>query len=138
MSNEMKDWLNDEQKEKNYELCNKYPFIKPEDKSYDYSYTVLDNVPKGWYQAAIDFCEALIPVLNKYNLLNTFKVTEMKVGPYKEFLIFCDGFTEDSQEEIGNLIHKCWEDTKHACANCGKIQSSFIDGNLCDECKNEE
>lgn len=60
MSNEFKDWyanLSEDQK-KNYKLCMEYPILIPRrrfwgtaSEEYQYEYTELDGMPKGWRAA---------------------------------------------------------------------------------------
>ena len=73
MSNEMKDWLKDNQEE-NKKLIEKFPYLAIE-KDY-YRSTLLDRVPKGWREITIQMCEDLNEVLG--NFKEEFYIMEMK------------------------------------------------------------
>lgn len=70
----------------NKALIRKYPFLLPRNrftdeipKNYDYSYTELDDLPRGWRIAfGEDICKMIKKELVKYDALDSYKITQIK------------------------------------------------------------
>lgn len=70
----------------NKELLSKYPWLYPinswdsyELGNYDYSFTELDSMPKGWRLAFGDaICEEIQQELVKYDAVNTYRLLQVK------------------------------------------------------------
>lgn len=115
---------------KNWILINKYPFLMPQNihtgiipKDYDYSYTILDDMPSGWKKAFGEMlCEELTEELlrndnygNKY--LNEYKVQEVK-EKFGQLRWYDNGYPHGSQ--IPQIIDKYSVLSENICAHCGK------------------
>lgn len=114
---------------KNKILCEHYPFLIPTrwnldtmqyeiPKDYDYTYTELDALPKGWAKAFGEmFCEELREELIKFNALNDYRVEQAKekYGSMRWY---------DNGTPIGcntnEIIDKYSTLSENICAICGK------------------
>lgn len=73
-------------KDYNIELISEYPFLLPRDSffgeivsDFDYTYSLLDDMPNGWRIAfADDFLKELKEELVKFNCLNDYRITTIK------------------------------------------------------------
>lgn len=69
----------------NMELVKEYPWLCPkrtEDGSictdYDYSWTILDNLPQGWRIFILGMCKRIKGILEELNLVDKYMVPEAK------------------------------------------------------------
>lgn len=70
----------------NKALIGEYPFLLPRNrftdevpKNYDYSYTELDDLPKGWrINFGEDICKEIKDELVKYEALDSYRITQIK------------------------------------------------------------
>ena len=82
MNNKYKDWLRNQ----NYELIQKYPWIAPwnnwtqeKPETYDYEYTLLDNLPVGWVATfGYDLLEEVNKVLVDENMVKDYLLLNIK------------------------------------------------------------
>ena len=135
-----------EQKEldiiKNKELIEKYPFLKPTNvwtgepiKDYDYSYTYLDDMPKGWKKAfGVSFCEDLMAAMKKSpkyeEILKKYRILQVK-EKFGELRWYDNGHTK----EMGQVIYIYEHISTRTCITCGKINVPiYDDGWICPEC----
>lgn len=115
----------------NKELIAEYPFLLPRNvftdkvfESYDYSYTLLDDMPKGWKKAfGEQLCKELKKVLVEDNLLDDYRVTQIK----EKFgqLRWYDNY---GSEKLYKVINKYESLSEHTCIECGcsgKMQDMF-------------
>lgn len=129
------------EKEHNKMLVEKYPFLIPTSmwtsepvKSYDYSYTFLDDMPKGWKRAFGEImCEMIKEELIKHNQLDKYRVIQVK----EKFGQLC-WYDRNATNEIRNIIKDFEYISSFTCINCGKLNASII-GELwispfCEEC----
>lgn len=71
---------------KNKELIKKHPYLLPKYlwtdepiEDYDYSFTLLDDMPDGWRKAfGEQMCDEITAVLKRYNFLNDYRIIEIK------------------------------------------------------------
>lgn len=135
--------MNQRQKKKqvkiqNKKLIEKYPFLLPRScwsgkvvKGYDYTYTELDNIPKGWRKSfGILMCEELKEALIKADLLNTYRIYDIK-EKYASLRWSGSGATQ----EVYDIIDKYEYLSRHICIVCGKFDVNlFDDGWVCPYC----
>lgn len=70
----------------NFALVKKYPWLKPHNRQtgevpehYDFSYTELDEMPRGWRLAFGDqICEEIDQELRKFNFQDNYRITQIK------------------------------------------------------------
>ena len=122
---------------KNKQLVEEYPFLMPRDwedkplEDYDYSFTILDEMPTGWRNAfgeqmCAEIKAALGPDLEKYRI----EQVKEKFGELRWYT----NWTSDALEDI---IEKYAELSARTCISCGapatKISIGWISP-WCDEC----
>lgn len=125
----------------NRELIKEYPFLLPRnvftDKvsdTYDYSYTLLDDMPKGWKKAFGEkLCKELKKVLVEDSLLDDYRVTQIK-----EKFGQLRWYDNCGSEKLYKVIDKYESLSEHTCIECGskgKMQDLFgWISPYCDEC----
>lgn len=115
----------------NRELIKEYPFLLPRNvftdkvlESYDYSYTLLDDMPKGWRKAFGEkLCAELKKVLVEDNLLDDYRVTQIK-----EKFGQLRWYDNCGSEKLYRVIDKYESLSEHICIECGskgKMQDLF-------------
>lgn len=114
----------------NKELVEKYPFFKLDD---DYKYTMLDDMPKGWRKAFGDkFCEELLDAVKKADLLDDFKIIQIK-EKFGALRVYSNKYTD----EIFDLFNKYETLSETICIECGKPATKITLGWIspyCDNC----
>lgn len=135
---------NEKAKEKvvayNKALVKRYPFLKPyneytgkEDESY--TSTWLDDMPRGWRIAfAEKMCEELLPILEKVNYVNEYKILQVK-EKYASLRWYYGDVPEEISEEIAKVISKYEDISYNTCCNCGKPATYESKGWICPFCK---
>ena len=112
----------------NRELVERYPFLWPRDwhgnriseDEYDYSYTVLDDMPEGWRKAfGEQFCEELRNVLLKADYLDEYMVIQVK-EKFGGLRWYDCGVPTSIYSEIVDVIHRYEGMSEMTCINCGK------------------
>ena len=138
--------MNRRQKEKrkrieNKKLVEEFPFLLPRNrfsdkvpKKYNYSYTELDDMPKGWKKAfGIQLCKDLKEALIKSNFLNDYRIMQIK-EKYGSLRWYDNGHNE----EIGIILMKYEHISEHTCIRCGKINVPIYDAGWvspwCEKC----
>lgn len=128
-------------KKENMRLTKRFPFLIPHNRwtgkisdDYDFSYTELDAMPKGWRLAFGErMCEEIEDELKSAGRLNEYRITDIKEK--YGFLHWYDiGGTERMFREI---IPKYEEMSKRICITCGKPATKISTGWIspyCDEC----
>lgn len=105
----------EEVKQYNKELCEKYPFLEYDD---EYLGTWLDDIPDGWRLAfGIEFCEELRNELIKYDFLEKFRILQLK-EKYAEMRCYSNGYPAGSK--VDEIIEKYTDLSRTICINCGK------------------
>lgn len=126
-------------KKQNKELISKYPFLMPVNvwtgkplPNYDYTYTLLDDMPIGWKKAFGKLlCEDIMNELVESNTLNTYSIQQIK-EKYGTLRWYCSGGTE----KIYDIIRKYEHISEFVCITCGKVNVPVInDGWISPQCK---
>lgn len=111
-----------EEQIKNKELIDKYYWLKPisswtgeELSKYDYSFTILDEIHKGWKIAFGDLIAEDIQKVLDENDIKDFKILEAK-EKFGELRLYHNG----APEEINRIIHAYATASKNICFKCGK------------------
>ena len=132
--------VSEEIRKQNKELCEKYPFLIPSNHcsnekipEFDYSYTELDNMPKGWRKAfGLKLCEELKKELKKHNMLETYRIIQIK-EKYGSLRWYDTGNTDKGYK----IIYKYSNLSAKTCIHCGekatKITTDWISP-YCDYC----
>lgn len=134
-SNEMKDWINDNKKEReeNKKLIEKYPYLAVKEKYYEYTW--LDNIPEGWREIALQMCEDLNEVLEENK-------TDFIIGQMKEkwgsLQVYCSSMPEEIYEDIQEILSEYEDLSYHTCHICGKATNRRTTGWIYPVCKEHE
>ena len=127
--------------EENKKLIERYPFLLPRDgwndtvrEDYDYSYTELDEMPKGWRKAFGNMMmEELREVLVEENFLDGFRILEIK-EKWGELRLY----TNYHNDKIERIIKKYTTLSRNICIHCGKPDTHMTYGGwyspVCEEC----
>ena len=129
--------------ELNKKLTDEFPFLLPRNvftdellDNYDYSYTLLDEMPSGWKKSfGLKMCNELKKVLIETNCLDTFRIHQIK-EKYGTLRIYSN-FTNDKLE---NVIGKYEDLSASTCLYCGKPAEYVTLGwisYLCEKCAKE-
>lgn len=110
--------------EQNRYLIERYPWLCPylDDNGEipnDYSSTLLDLLPSGWRDLILDLCAELKVLLDKYNLVDKYRVAEAKE---KWFMLrWYDYLTDGSEmpQDIDDLVIRYEEQSQYVCMLCG-------------------
>lgn len=105
--------MNKEQN-KNKKLVDKYYWLKPYDDDYDYSFTILDEIPEGWKIAFGELlAEDIQKILDEENNLD-FKVSQIK-EKYGQLRMYNNG-----SQRIDDIIDAYSIASENICMYCGK------------------
>lgn len=129
-------------KEKNRELCERYPFLIPWNrftgkfiKSYDYSFTELDSMEDGWRNAfGLKMCEEIRDALIEDDDLYRWRIVQMK-EKYGVLCIYDNGHRPSSR--IPYIIEKYEKLSRYICIKCGAKATRMTLGWIspfCDRC----
>lgn len=124
-------------------LVMNYPFLLPLDyqgkvpKDYDFTYTEIDMLPKGWHSIMCDMCVDLLGYFKDHNIdPYAFHIDQLKekFGSIRLYysLHFEDKFDDEGIDEI---IRKYEELSEHTCCECGKEATLMSKGWICPYCK---
>lgn len=114
----------------NKKLLKRYPFLWPSDlfgmpipkRYYDYSWTWLDDMPRGWKKAfGKMLCEELRNELVKYHALRSYKLLQVK-EKYGGLRWYDAGFVGNVAEIINSYSHL----SENICIVCGKPDVPMI------------
>ena len=130
--------------EENKKLCERYPFLIPLSewtgkpvKDYDYEWTYLDDIPKGWKKAfGIQMCEELRDILIEADYLDKYQVVQAK-EKYGVLRIYDNGVPESIYDKYQAWLVKYEALSRDTCICCGKPGKMRNDGWIspwCDEC----
>ena len=127
----------------NKKLIKKYPFLLPKNvwtgevlDNYNYSWTFLDDVPKGWRISIMPlFLEDLRKELIKYNYLDKYSITQIK-EKFGELRWYDAGSPAESK--VDDIIEIYSLLSSNICIECGKpdvpmINDSWISP-YCENC----
>lgn len=129
--------INTEVIEQNKKLIANYPFLKPytgfwSSGDYDYSYTLIDDMPKGWKKAfGKQLCEEIRKDLVKCNYLDKYKIIQIK-EKYGSLRIYDEGIPEGSK--VWDIINKYEDMSTKICVICGEPATKISKGWICPYC----
>ena len=134
----------EEIKEENRRLCERYPFLKyhsqwgNEDlQGYDYDFTYLDDIPRGWKKAfGVQMCEELREILIEGGYLDEYQVVQAK-EKYGRLCWYDNGVPDSIWDKYRDWLNKYEDLSEKTCIGCGKPATMRIDGWVspwCDEC----
>lgn len=126
----------------NKKLINEFPFLLPINRwsgnildDYDYSYTELDSLPKGWRIAfGYDICKEIKEDLVKNNFLNDYRILQIK-EKFGVLRWYDNSCPEGSN--IQDIINKYEALSENICINCGKPADYVSKGWIsyfCEDC----
>ena len=125
-------------KQKNRELCERFPFLIPSNRwsgiriteadkggffpgkpdvipEYDYEYTELDSMPDGWRVAfGEQMCQEIMDELVANRMVDDYRITQIK-EKYGSLRWYDNGFTKHGYE----IIRKYEELSARTCICCG-------------------
>lgn len=138
--------LKKKEKSDNRKLVQEFPFLLPRnvwtdkvDPSYDYSYTLADNIPSGWRKAfGMDLFRELKEELVRVNYLYDFRFEEIK-EKYGSLRLYCGSVPADSK--IYDILDKYEKISETVCEKCGKKDQVIINYRgwyqcICPDCLN--
>lgn len=104
-------------------LVERFPFLYPTnaftgeyENNYNYSYTILDEMPVGWKKRfAEEMCEEIYAQLLKENALPSYRVGEVK-EKYGELRWYDNG-----SGKVRAIVDKYSYISEHVCTQCGKM-----------------
>lgn len=125
----------------NKSLIKKYPWLIPRSRrtgkvvnNYDYTWTELDAMPKGWREAFGELlCEEIQEELEKYNFVNEYSIVQIKekFGSLRWY---------DNGIPSGCRVHEIIENysacSEYICIRCGELDVPCTDGWIMPVCKN--
>jgi len=123
---------------KNQRLIERYPFLRPDVKNYDFSYTLFDFMPKGWKKSfGYLMLEELRKTLIKQNCLYDYHIFDIK-EKYGELRWYSNG-----SEEIEKIEDKYQYISQYICINCGHPEVPMTNlfgwfSPMCETCYNKE
>ena len=131
-----------EEKERNKELVERYPFLLPRYdwsqellEDYDYGFTNLDDLPKGWVKAfGLQMCEDLRKILVEANYLEEYRILQWK-EKWGRLTIYSGGYPNEIADQ-----YNAWEDkyeklSTQTCIGCGKPGKMVYSGWISPWCK---
>ena len=112
--------------EQNRYLTERYPWLCSYEifKDCDYGGTLLDTLPSGWRDLILDLCAELKILLEKYDLVDKYRVAEAKE---KWFMLrWYDYLTDGSEmpQDVVDLVMEYEEQSQYVCMFCGGDKSS--------------
>ena len=128
--------------EKNKELVRKFPWLWPSDwnwnpipeEEYDYSWTVLDEFPKGWkISFAEKMCEEIQIVLEKYDCIKDFHIDQLK-EKYGSMRLYFGGLKDACYNAVEDIVSKYEGISAKTCCECGKPATKISKGWICPYC----
>lgn len=125
----------------NKSLIKKYPWLilrsrrtgKVAD-DYDYTWTELDAMPRGWREAFGELlCEEIQKELEKYNFVNEYSIVQIK-EKFGELRWYDNGYPSGSR--LHEIIENYSACSGNICIFCGELDVPCTDGWITPVCKN--
>ena len=101
-------------------LIERYPWLYPYPND---DGMLLDALPSGWRDLILDLCADLRVLLDKYNLVDKYRVAEAKE---KWFMLrWYDYLTDGSEmpQDVVDLVMRYEEQSQYVCMLCGGFKS---------------
>lgn len=125
----------------NKELCAEYPFLMPRNdmtlepiEGFDYDWTYLDDMPKGWKKAfGLQMCEELKAILVEGGCLETYRIFQVK-EKYGSLRWYDAGIPMTIHEKYSAWLNKYESLSETTCCICGKPATQMSAGWICPYC----
>ena len=130
----------------NKKLIEELPFLKPTDwlgndlEDYDYSFTLLDEAPKGWRNLQIRFFREIKPLLVKANYLDKYRILQSK-EKWGGWRLYDGGLPKEIFEEYNKILQRYEFESEETCIFCGnKAKMTYVGWicPICEKCWNEK
>lgn len=120
MSNEYKEWKNDEI-EYQKRIVDKYPFLRARDIDgaidTESKFPMMGlEIPKGWYRLFFQMCDDIKPLLEKESVIDDFYFIQCK-EKYNQLVCYSNGI---ASQEIEDIILKYGHMAYYVCIKCGQ------------------
>lgn len=126
-------------------LIKKYPFLYPRNEwtdepveDFDYTYTILDDMPAGWVKAfGEQMCEEIKQALKEDNI----DINEWRIDQLKEKFGAMRLYPNIYGKALDAVINKYEKISAKTCCRCGKPATKISTGWIlpwCDECGNKD
>lgn len=134
---------NESEIKKNKELLEKHPWLWPQNwwgeplpsDRFDYSSTLLDEIPTGWkINFGDQMCNDIQDVLDKRGCANQFHIIQIK-EKFGSLRIYVDPLPGDCLKEIREVITQYEIKSAETCCECGKPAEYMSTGWICPYCK---
>lgn len=110
----------------NKAIIAEFPFLKPtyawsgeEIEDYDYTWTELDEAPKGWKDLQLRFFREVTPILKKADYFDKYRIVQNK-EKWGYWHLYINGIPTEISEEYYEILSKYEEESEHTCISCGK------------------
>lgn len=132
----------EEYKEYNKQLIEKYPWLLPHNRwtdevseDYDYSYTELDDMPVGWrFVFGEQMCAEIQELLVKVDYVDKYRIMQIK-EKYGSLRWYEGGIPTIIADKYYALIAKYENLSLHTCIHCGKPARYISRGWISPFCK---
>ena len=122
-----------EEQNRNRDLVERYPFLVPRNwrtgeivSDYDYSYTMLDDMPIGWRKAfGLLIVDDIAAVLKKADYLDKYRVIQIK-EKFGGLRWYDDGVPREICDEMDEIIDKYEHLSLWTCIDCGRFPAQFM------------
>lgn len=125
--------------EQNKKLIEKYPFLLPRNlwtdevsKDYDYTWTLANNLPDGWYRLVLLFCK------DAYSKMSEAERKKFRFSDIKEKYGTLRLNNFGANEAVCKLITLYEHYSYNVCLGCGKLSTKESAGwwiaSYCDDC----
>ena len=112
------------------ELIDKYPWLCPKrtenggiHKDYDYSWTLLDDLPQGWRTLVITMCERIKCILEELDVVDKYMVLDAKEKYGALSWFDCMSDMSRVPQEVLNTVRLYERISPFFCPICGKFKS---------------
>ena len=125
----------------NKRLIEKYPWLYPHHgwsgekvEDYDYTWTELDDMPKGWREAFGELlCEEIQEELEKYDFVHEYSIAQIK-EKFGGLRWYDDGVPSGCR--VHEIIENYSACSEYICIRCGELDVPCTDEWIVPVCKN--